>query len=287
MRLLLALAITLLCQEAFASMLLSEDAFTDQYIRIAQQKHPELIINKVAALEVQLSERGEVDSERTAFLDNAYLTYKNDPTAFNAVMAHYTRSIKNTFYPSTEPLDSKRLFPVIKSKAHIKTLDAMLANAKSKQPSPTYREALNEELYVLYVFDSETTMRFASQEDIKNLAIAAEDLRELAISNLRDAVELTLQGEPHTLSMLIADGNYEASLILLDSLWNKEQFPVKGKIVVYLPSRDLLLITGSEDPEGLAKAKSIVLDPEQHWPHMISRQGFIREGTRWEVFDSL
>jgi len=55
--------------------------------------------------------------------------------------------------------------------------------------------------------------------------------------------------------MFTAGGNYEASIILLDSLWTKENLPVKGDFVIAIPSRDVLMITGSNDKAGINEAK--------------------------------
>lgn len=84
--------------------------------------------------------------------------------------------------------------------------------------------------------------------------------------------------------MLVADGTYEASLILFDGIWTKEQFPVKGDIVIYVPSRDLVLITGSEDKANLAKVHDIVYDQDTQWSHIVAETGFIRVGNNWQEF---
>ena len=54
-------------------------------------------------------------------------------------------------------------------------------------------------------------------------------------------------------------------------------------IVIFVPARDLLLITGSEDKEGLRRAREIVNDNE--WPYLISLHGFVRENDSWARFD--
>ena len=67
-------------------------------------------------------------------------------------------------------------------------------------------------------------------------------------------------------------------------MWTKDQFPVKGDIVVYVPSRDTVLITGSEDEEGLSRIKEIISDPENNWSHIVAEVGFIRINDKWEVY---
>lgn len=67
--------------------------------------------------------------------------------------------------------------------------------------------------------------------------------------------------------MLVADGNYEASLLLADEIWQSKQIPVKGDYVVAIPSRDTLLITGSEDVENLAKIKELATSTAKDSPY--------------------
>ena len=146
-------------------------------------------------------------------------------------------------------------------------------------------EQLNDVLYVLYAFDTPKAIRFMTTGDLVKLGLEKDELLELSKANLRRSVpDLRSQGNPETLSILLADGTYEASFMLIDGLWTKEQFPVKGDIVVYVPTRDLVLITGSDDKESLMKVHEIVYDPSNQWSHMISNEGFVRKDNQWHVF---
>lgn len=54
---------------------------------------------------------------------------------------------------------------------------------------------------------------------------------------------------------MTAGGNYEASLILLDSLWTKTNIPVDGDFVIGIPARDILLVTGSNNKREISIAQ--------------------------------
>ena len=47
--------------------------------------------------------------------------------------------------------------------------------------------------------------------------------------------------------MLKAGGDYEASLLLFDDIWRDGQVKVDGDIVVAVPAKDVLLVTGSNN----------------------------------------
>jgi len=101
-------------------------------------------------------------------------------------------------------------------------------------------------------------------------------------ANLKLAMpEIKIEGDVSYISMLVADGNYEASLLLFDGIWNKKQFPVKGDIVVYVPSRETVLIAGSEDKEALNQIHGIVYDKDTKWPHAVADVGFVRKQNKW------
>ena len=113
-----------------------------------------------------------------------------------------------------------------------------------------------------------------------------EELKSLSMANLKKAIpSVQIEGDPSTISMIVADGTYEASFLLYDDLWTKDNFPVNGDIVVYVPSRDVVLVTGSNDVEGLKKVRSIVYNPENQWSHIVSEVGFVRKGDKWIEFN--
>ena len=74
-----------------------------------------------------------------------------------------------------------------------------------------------------------------------------------------------------------------ASFILLSHIWNEEQFPVEGDIIIDLPSRDTVFITGSEDVESQKKIREVIDSPENEWPYMIFNKAFIQKADNREV----
>ena len=54
-----------------------------------------------------------------------------------------------------------------------------------------------------------------------------------------------------------AGGNYEASLLLIDDIWSSGQVKVNGDIVVAIPTRDVLLVTGSRNRSGLKRVREL------------------------------
>ena len=102
------------------------------------------------------------------------------------------------------------------------------------------------------------TCAIVTPKDLEEAKIERKDLRTIACENLKRLLPKIERHGDRGSYIITAGGNYEASLLVLDSIWTGGQMDVKGDIVVAIPTRDLLLVTGSEDREGIAKVKQMV-----------------------------
>jgi hypothetical protein len=78
----------------------------------------------------------------------------------------------------------------------------------------------------------------------------------------------------------------ESSLLLANDFWARLEGAVPGELVVGVPSRDCVIVTGSQSGPGLEKAKRCV---ERVFfaggDNLISRGLLVRRGGVWEPFD--
>ena len=81
--------------------------------------------------------------------------------------------------------------------------------------------------------------------------------------------------------MLSAQGGIAASLVLVDCIWSRQRLDVSGEIVIAVPTPDLLLVTGSEDANGVAKIREMAHDACDTLPHALSRELFVRRNDHW------
>jgi uncharacterized protein YtpQ (UPF0354 family) len=282
-RLALALGL-LLTQGLFAGGLLRPDEFAHRYRAYIETAYPGVSSDVTGPLEVSV--RYGDGWEVKSFLDNAYSEYKIDPEALDQIIENYASALMDRPRGSEVQYDKSSLVPMVKPNAYVDEWRALVErNASPAAPPPDelHVERLNRDLVVLYAFDSEHSLRFATRQDLEEVGVFGQALRELAIGNLVDRLpDITVEGND-SLSMLVAGGNFEASLLLLDEIWTKENFNVRGDIVVFVPARDVVLVTGSQDEEGLSTAEEIVAGNE--WPHMISPVGFVRRGLKWNRFE--
>jgi hypothetical protein len=132
------------------------------------------------------------------------------------------------------------------------------------QDGPVTRE-LSPSLVVQYTLDDPGALVFIRERDVPEAARDTLHLR--AIENLRGRLaRRRLRFEPHgPICYAKLDGEHEASLLLLDELWDPPTRVTEpdGELVVAAPARDVLAFAGSSAVRDLRKlAERSSLSPE-------------------------
>ena len=282
MKIIIIAFVWLFVSSSFAEIVLDESAFTQRYAKAMNIREDGVRADIKGRLEVEMTySNGETS---TAYLDNAYMNYRSSPGELDAIINAYINALTKSSSDVKSNIEKEHIFPVIKDRGYMEHITKLM-NHSSKGELPFYYEKLNDVLYVLYAIDTPSSIKFMPKEDINALGVEEGELRNLSMANLMNANEsLQIQGDRSTVSMVVADGIYEASFLLYDDLWTKENFPVKGDIVVYVPSRDVLIVTGSEDTESLETVRGIVHNLESQWSHAVTDIGFVREKNKWAEF---
>jgi len=81
-------------------------------------------------------------------------------------------------------------------------------------------------------------------------------------------------------------GNYEASLLLIDDIWSSGQIQVNGDIVVAIPTRDTLLVTGSRSRSGLKLVRELTAKFKSQGPYELTDTLFRYRDGRFTKFGS-
>lgn len=219
--------------------------------------------------------------ESTSFLDNAYDTYRLDPKSKQEVIKKFVAAGLETIAAlgKSEPVDRKLIVPVIKDRPWLEEMrHALAARGATKFPEHVY-EDLNSDLIILYAEDSPKNIRYVGPKDLEDAHIERNGLRTLACENLKRLLPKIERHGTNGLFMMVAGGDYEASLLLLDSIWVDLKKEVRGDVVVAIPSRDLLLVTGSEDSQGVEKVKTMVEKSFSQGAYRLTKKLFVyREG---------
>jgi len=261
---------------------ISEKEFTKIYSDSLKKYHPEITYTIKQNLEIH-AKSNELDFIH--YLNNAYTSYKNEPDSLASVIQMYLKSSAD-LYKKEEPIQKNKIIPVIKDAAYIDEMAITLnqTNKTSEQVSLVY-EKYNDKLVIVYAEDGENGIAYFTTERFKESGLNRDSLFPIAFRNL-DAVlpKIEMLGEKGYY-MITAGGNYEASLILLTDIWTKENIQVKGDIIITIPTRDLLLVTGSKDPDGIKKMRAVAKEAWETGPYQLIPDLFYWNGKKFEPYN--
>jgi uncharacterized protein YtpQ (UPF0354 family) len=259
--------------------------FTAQYAEAIQKVNADLKVVVVQDLQVKVTSPNGM--EISALLDNAYDTYRQDPAARTEVIEKYVTASLEVLQDDRDNVDLSRVVPVVKDRPWLaETREGLLSRGVTEIPELVI-EDFTPDLVVLYAEDSPENIRYLTRDALKETKIDAAKLRRLACDNLQRLLpEIELDGADG-FYVVRAGGSYEASLVLLDSIWNEKRMPVKGEYVVAIPTRGLLIVTGSDDLLGIAKVQNLVDAAWNEGAYRLTRKLFLLRDGALEEFKSI
>ncbi len=262
---------------------LSKKQFTKEYYKKAIELNPDIEYKIVGELHLVST----IDSnDFQHFLDNAYSEYKLEPSDLDSVIVKYINASEDLYNPS-DKIDINRIVPVIKDKNYIADIEKSLSEKGGfKSNTDLVYENYNDELIVVFAEDQETSIKYFSNEDFIKTGFQRDSLLTKSIKNLNQILPEIQSVGDSGLYGIIAGGDYEASLILFESIWNKDNFDVKGDIVIAIPTRDLLFVTGSSDTKGLENVRENVKESYERGSYFLTTELFIWTGKKFEVFSN-
>ncbi len=140
------------------------------------------------------------------------------------------------------------------------------------------------DLCICYVVDAGKSYEYVQQCHIKQDGIDEAELHEIGIRNLRELVaQRQAQVQPYQgVFAFLMQGDFEASAILLDDLWDGEfrQF-VPGEYAAAIPARDMLAFCDSRSVEGIAELQRIIARIQPTGDHLISQSIYVRREGIW------
>jgi uncharacterized protein YtpQ (UPF0354 family) len=235
---------------------LAPQAFTETFVHRLKTAWPDTKVTIKGNLLVQVegSNRRTLDIS----LANLYARHRSNPDGLDELIRDYVAKISRPGESSiaTVALDRTRIVPVIKDRPWLEEVNSKVRAQVGQDASLIAAEDFNKELVIVYALDDSKGMRFLQAKELTG--IERGELRTLALENLLRIMPKTQMATNGRFGMMIAGGDYEASLLLYDNIWTDGTVKVKGDIVVAIPTRGMLLVTGSQDRNGLQAMREIV-----------------------------
>lgn len=188
--------------------------------------------------------------------------------------------------------------PAIKMAGLTGVADGQMLEARISAPGVNVPEAdqpvcqaLKGAFGTMYLVDQGETCAYATLGQMKAAGLTPQKLRQVALENLaaylgkhRQSFKLlSLQDNAYGLRL---DGQFEASLVLLDSLWDeslKKYLP--NAPVVTIPSRDVCAFCDAASTDGIAALRAISARVSEKGEHLINSGLFIRKAGMWLPFE--
>jgi uncharacterized protein YtpQ (UPF0354 family) len=94
-------------------------------------------------------------------------------------------------------------------------------------------------------------------QDLRRLGGSQDGLRAYAFDLLtKSAADVQVVGRPPVL--MLSFGGWESSVVLVDEFWERMAGQVPGELVIGVPARDVVVVTGSGSPPGVEKVRRAV-----------------------------
>jgi len=169
--------------------------------------------------------------------------------------------------------------------AYIKAATPIGGSAGAVPPgaAPVLREFC-EGLVVSYVVDQDGQFVYVQERHLEAAGMQADTLHHIGLANLAARADGQVRVQRHgPVCAVFFDGNFEASLMLLDDVWeNGLAGLVQHGYTVTAPARDILAFCDADSRDGATELRQIVARVAGG-DHLLTPNLYRREGKRWVV----
>ncbi len=231
--------------------------------------------------QIQVPE-AEGQQAQTIFLGNFYGEYRSAPPERRAeAMRRMLVLGRAPSAPVTYEAAREALLPVVRPRAYFELLRLEGPEPPGEDTEPASWRPLGDALAVALVQDTPEAMRYLGEKDFTQWGVTFEEATAQALENLRrQSREALIPLAPGTCVSPWRD-SYATSRMLLEEVLRG--CPVRGEPVALVPHRDLLILTGSRDEEGLARAAELALEAYQA-PRPVDGRALRRTPQGWVPF---
>jgi uncharacterized protein YtpQ (UPF0354 family) len=142
---------------------------------------------------------------------------------------------------------------------------------------------LGNGLLVAYVVDVGARLQSVQQRRFEESGVIESDLHSYAVRNLTVLARDKLRIERHgSVFIVFLEGNFEATLILVDDLWDATLArTVSTGFVAAIPARDILAFCDVDSLEGITELRQVVARANASGDHLLTPVLYRRQGQQW------
>lgn len=144
-------------------------------------------------------------------------------------------------------------------------------------------DLLGNGLMVVYLVDEGDRFVYVQHRHPKSIQADPRGLMEFGLVNLttlaRSSLQVVQQGAFYG---LVLDGHFEASLLLVDELWDKALAAMTPNgAVIAIPARDVLLFCDGANAQGIQQMRDAAGRVMQSGDHLLTDQLYRRADGSW------
>lgn len=174
-----------------------------------------------------------------------------------------------------------QLMPVVRDAFLYEALELeMTADGTGPLTIPT--RSVTQRLCTGLVYDWPDSMCSIDQACLDRWGVTFDEAYEDACDNLDTRTTTPLQPIADGLYLSNWQDNYDTARLLLPTVYR--DCAIRGDVLAFVPNRDCLLITGSEDPQAIEQAAAIV-EEQLDAPRPISAIPLIGQHLQWSAFN--
>ena len=255
--------------------------FTEDVAHRVRSAAPQLDVQVVGELELAINMTEEGGNR--AFLNNAYQMYQGESARNRSdLIDRYVRS----FAEAAAGLEHSRdaIIPIVKDRGWLEEIRQSMLQMQGTEGQDKVYEDLNDDLVVVYAIDTPSNIAYLNPEELERLDVTREELRALAVRNLRGLLPGIEVHRGDLVNMITADGNYEASLLLFADLWEREREKLRGEPVAAVPARDLLLFADFANTDAVAQLKQLAARMRAEATYALTDRLFVLRDGNWLPF---
>jgi hypothetical protein len=217
------------------------------------------------------------------YLRNIYQDYRKAPLLKRShVIREYVRAIRSTHdAPDFDFAQARtQLLPKIRERYYHQVLKLMSLTEGNEKLSAFPVRVFSDDLTVELVLDHPKAVSIVNQKTLDDWKISFDDALKIARENLWQISKADFQELAPGVYFYPAQDTHDASrLFLHDLIW---QLKVQGDHIAMVPERTALLVTGSENAEGLLQMATVTERLLQEQTRPMSGVAVRLEGEHWK-----
>ena len=191
-----------------------------------------------------------------------------------------------------DSIDLQKVFPRIKGLFDSEHLDPVQTSIEIQvfdNESPVIKP-FAESLGICYMVDNGHSYEVVQNRHLSD-DLTIEKLHEVALTNLATAIsdKTQVNGDPKNIMMVTNGGNFEATMLLVDFLWEQLEPVFNDKICVAIPANDLLFIAGKNCLQGRETLRTLVRQyfDNKKTKGLIVRNIYERSNGTWTLLEQV